>query len=235
MSTKPQWHKPSWSTKQQARLRALLARQAKNPDKVLISYCCTDQWGGPANGGVGKLRARTGAVQRLTKGNLSICSYGFHATKEPHRWAGKRVWIVALLGERQEQGDKAAALKREIVGEILPEDCMDQSVAARMNLARAYLAGANLAGANLAGANLAGANLEGANLEGANLEGANLAGAYLAGANLVGAYLAGANLAGANLAGAYLVGAYLVGNARPIWLPDLYEVRDGHICRKESW
>jgi uncharacterized protein YjbI with pentapeptide repeats len=91
---------------------------------------------------------------------------------------------VALLGDRQEQGDKSAALKREIIGEILPEDCIDQSVAARMNLGGAYLRGAYLGGANLGGANLG--------------------------------------------------GAYLGGSERPTWLPDLYEIRNGYICRKES-
>jgi uncharacterized protein YjbI with pentapeptide repeats len=106
------------------------------------------------------------------------------------------------------------------------------------NLGGANLRGANLDGAYLGGAYLDGAHLDGAHLDGAYLDGAHLRGANLDGAYLDGAYLGGANLDGANLDGAYLRwanlgGAYLGGSARPTWLPELYEVRDGYICRKE--
>ena len=116
-------------------------------------------------------------------GPLRECSgHALHATRDPHRWAGCRVWIVALIGERIDGSDhKSAALCREIVGEVLPEDASDLRVAVRVGIRN--LAGANLAGANLYGANLAGANLYGANLIRANLDRANLDRANLYGAN----------------------------------------------------
>jgi hypothetical protein len=37
---------------------------------------------------------------------------------QPDEWKGERLWVVALYGEVQFEGDKCAALKREILGEI---------------------------------------------------------------------------------------------------------------------
>jgi hypothetical protein len=92
-----------------------------------------------------------------------------HATREPHMWRGTRVWVVALHGERADYDTKSAALVREIVGEVPPEDVLDARIAVRMGVRLGDLEGANLAGANLARADLAGANLAYANLAGANL------------------------------------------------------------------
>ena len=47
-----------------------------------------------------------------------MCSlHALHATTDPPRWQGDRVWIVALFGEVQRAGDKLGALHREILGE----------------------------------------------------------------------------------------------------------------------
>ena len=222
-------HETTWPVAQRERLEALLRAQADDPSTTWIGYYCSDAWGRASNGGDQTERVHAGLVQRID-GPLEICTpRGLHATREPHRWRGVRVWVVALLGPHQEEDDKAAALVREIVGEVMPEDVFDPSLAARMGLARAYLTGANLRGAYLVGANLRGANLGGANLGDADLVGANLGGAYLRGANL-----ARANLVGAYLVGAYIVGAYIGGTERPPWLPEQWIVtRDGYVARRE--
>lgn len=213
-----------WTDAQRMRLRALMDDERHNPSTTWIGYWCSDAWGRPANGGVAvhadgiaataarvrargtqgapppdppqSMRAEPGAVQRID-GPLEICTpRALHATRQPHRWKGARVWMVALLGPRQDHDDKSAALAREIIGEILPHEAIaDPSLATRL------LAFDLLRAADLVGANLRGANLDGANLDGANLGGANLDGAYLRGANLYGANLRGANLVGANLGG----------------------------------
>jgi uncharacterized protein YjbI with pentapeptide repeats len=94
---------------------------------------------------------------------------------------------VALFGEVQKEGDKLGALKREILGEILPNECLDDSIGVRIG--RKDLSGADLSGAYLSGADLNGANLSRADLSGADLNGADLSGANLDGANLNRAYL----------------------------------------------
>lgn len=37
----------------------------------------------------------------------------------PPKWKGERLWVVALIGEVQEDGDKLGALCREIIGECV--------------------------------------------------------------------------------------------------------------------
>ena len=220
-----------WTDAQRERLCALMT----DPN-AWIGYWCTDPHGQPARYGTPLPRAAApGVIHEAPGPLLPKCGAGqLHATRQAHRWPGVRVWIVALLGARRGDDEKSWALRREVVGEVLPaEAILDAGVALRLsawrlgaNLEGAYLARANLEGAYLARANLEGADLRGANLARANLEGADLRGAYLAGADLRGAnlaranladadlrgaYLAGAKLAGANLEGAYLAGAYLAG------------------------
>jgi len=201
-----------WTDRQIALLERL------DRQRAVFCYWCSDAWGFPSNGGTCTVRARP-ALEQTEPGPMSLCERGtLHATREPHRWQGVRVWVVALLGDVVEQDHKLGALKRVFVGEFLPGDQCPPSCRAAM---RADLRGANLGGANLRGADLGGADLRGANLGGANLEradlgGADLGGAYLGGANLElanfgGAYLGGANLELADLGGAYLGGAYLGG------------------------
>jgi hypothetical protein len=192
----------SWTDAQREHLQRLIDSGAT------IAYWCSDAHGRPANHAMERpweWTARPGLVQTVDGPLKTCCPRALHATFEPHRWRGTRVWVVGLVGKvMADQDGKLGALRREIVGEVLPEEAFSPSVGVRIG--RRDLGGANLEGANLRGANLEGANLRGANLQGAYLRGANLEGAYLEGANLGGAYLGGANLGGAYLRGADLAG-----------------------------
>ena len=203
-----------WTEKQCERLRACI----KAGDT--IAFWCSDAFGRPSNGGSLTIeRAAPGVIHR-GKGD-ALCEDGtLHATHQPHQWAGVRVWIVACREIVGEQPDKLGCREREIIGEVLPEEAIEASVACRLGGARANLSGANLSRANLYGAYLYGANLSGANLSRANLSGANLSRANLSRANLSGANLSGANLSGANLPGANLSGANLSGAT--LYVANLY-------------
>jgi len=73
--------------------------------------------GTPANGGSGKPVA-VGDVQK-ENGPLVLCRKGtLHATLDPHKWKGDRLWIVALYGEVARDQSKVGALEREILGEV---------------------------------------------------------------------------------------------------------------------
>ena len=161
-----------WTEKQCERLRACI----KAGDT--IAFWCSDAFGRPSNGGSLTIeRAAPGVIHR-GKGD-ALCEAGtLHATHQPHRWAGVRVWIVACREIVGEQSDKLGCREREIIGEVLPEEAIEASVACRLGGARANLSRANLSGANLSGANLSGADLSGADLYGADLSGADLYGAY---------------------------------------------------------
>ena len=164
-----------WTAKQRNHLRRLMRQGAR------IAYWCSDAQGRPANHRMEPAEApawaaRPGLVQEVA-GPLRACSeHALHATLEPHRWAGCRVWVVGLVGEVVEGADRLACLRREIVGEVLPECALDPSVGVRVG--RRDLAGANLSGANLSWANLSGADLSGAYLSESRLAGANLSGCY---------------------------------------------------------
>jgi hypothetical protein len=93
---------------------AVLAPYQK-PDATL-AFWKSDRNGKPANGGSGTV-AKIGIVEELPP-PLSICSRGFHATLNPAKWSGERLWIVALYGEIQTEDDKLCALKREFIAEI---------------------------------------------------------------------------------------------------------------------
>ena len=78
----------------------------------------SDENGMATNGGRSKEAARPGLIEEI-EGPLGICTArGLHATMNPEKYSGQRVWVVALFGEVQWQGDKCAALKREIIGEL---------------------------------------------------------------------------------------------------------------------
>ena len=136
-----------WTDTQRTRLRACI--EAGDT----IAYWCSDAFGRPSNGGnITIERAAPGVVH--TAPGAELCAPGtLHATEQPHRWAGLRVWIVACRGVIGRQHDKLGCREREILGEILPEEAIEPSVAIRVG------AGADLAGANLARAYLARANL----------------------------------------------------------------------------
>jgi len=188
-----------------------------------IAYWCSDAHGYPCNGGRSATPARSGQRQVLDS-QLEPCSKrALHATLEPHRWIGSRVWVVALRGVVYKDDTKLAALDREILGEVLPHEAWTPSVGARLgrkDLEGADLCGARLESANLRGADfthanlreasLANADLRGADLTSANLRDACLTRADLRDANLTDANLASTNLAYANFEGAHLAYASLV-------------------------
>jgi hypothetical protein len=52
-------------------------------------------------------------------GPLEVCTpKALHGTLAPWKWKGERCFVVALIGEVQEQEDKLGALKREILAEV---------------------------------------------------------------------------------------------------------------------
>jgi hypothetical protein len=84
-----------------------------------IAYWRSDKDGRPSNGGVAD-PAEPGVIQKVD-GPLSICTKrALHATYTPGKWKGDRIWLVALIGEVQEQEDKLASLEREIIAGITP-------------------------------------------------------------------------------------------------------------------
>ena len=159
----------SWTDEQRARATKLYSAG------WTLAYWCGDAHGRPANGGSG-VTASVGAVHVGTPG-AAICEPGcLHATYEPHRWRGARVWVVALEAPVIRSDAKIGTNgRREIIAEVLPENAISQSVGAR--LGRKDLSGANLIRAGLIRANLSGADLRDANLEDANLIRADLRGA----------------------------------------------------------
>jgi hypothetical protein len=56
------------------------------------------------------------------KGPLVACQAGaLHATMNPSKWKGERLWVVALYPPIETvDEDKFASLKREIIAEIVP-------------------------------------------------------------------------------------------------------------------
>ncbi len=102
-----------WPEAVQSRLQEL------ELDATAIAFWRSDSKGLPSNGGSEEITpAAPGVVHELT-GSLKICtSRGLHATMDPDKWEGERLWVVALFGEVQWQEDKCAALKREILAEI---------------------------------------------------------------------------------------------------------------------
>lgn len=163
-----------WTDTQRARLCALMT----DPN-AWIGYWCSDTRGQPARYGTTlPLVAAPGVIHEAPGPLRDACGAGqLHATRQAHRWPGVRVWIVALLGARRGNDEKSWALRREVVGEVLPaEAILDAGVALRLS---AWRLGANLEGADLRGASLRGADLRGTDLTEADLTYADLEGADL--------------------------------------------------------
>lgn len=104
-----------WKKEQVKRFEEL----EKDPDAVLALWN-SDKNGKPCNGGSRRCTAaRPGLIQRAKKPFLMCGPNALHATMTPEEWDGERVWIVALLGEKNINFyQKMGATKREILGEI---------------------------------------------------------------------------------------------------------------------
>ena len=98
-----------WTDAQRARLSGI--------GGAFVAFWRSDKHGKPSNGGNGA-PVGVGSVQEIA-GPLVLCGpRALHATMNPDKWRGERVWIVALHGEVIHQDDKCGALKREILGEV---------------------------------------------------------------------------------------------------------------------
>src|SRR3990167_8900835 len=190
----------SWNCEQVERMNVLA-----NDPAMKLAFYCSDQHGRAINGGTKNLICYAGAIHELVE-PLELCGNALHATYTPHHWRGCRVWVVALQNSRID-GNKLGALYREIIGEILPEDCISASIGVRIGLLN--LSGASLTNVNLWNANLSYANLWNANLSNANLSNVNLWNANLWNADLLYAKLSYANLSYANLSNVNLWNANL--------------------------
>ena len=177
-----------WTAKQRNHLRRMQKASA------VFAYYLTDSHGRPSNHKFNnildarKWTVKPGIIQRVD-GPLVACSENaLHATLEPHKWVGNRVWVVAFLGEVKYLNNKIAGLHREIIGEVMPEEALSPSVGVKLgrkDLGGADLSSADLRSANLIYADLRSANLSYANLSYADLRDANLSSADLRDANLI--------------------------------------------------
>ena len=85
-----------------------------------VAYWKSDSHGRPSNGSSGTVAA-VGLVEHLPGPIRDDCGKGqLHATGDPTKWEGSRLWLVALHGEvRHDESDrKMWALKREILAEL---------------------------------------------------------------------------------------------------------------------
>ncbi len=87
-------------------------------DGAIIAFWRSDKDGKPCNGGTGVSR-HVGMVEE-EKGPLVPCRAGaLHATMQPGKWKGARLWVVILYQPVTiVEDDKFASLKREIVAEL---------------------------------------------------------------------------------------------------------------------
>ena len=101
----------TWSAKQRKRLREL--------GGAFLAFWKSDKDGFPANGGSLPKPVTVGAIHE-TGGPLNLCKRGtLHATLNPDKWRGERLWVVALIGEVAVSDDKVGALQREVLGEVV--------------------------------------------------------------------------------------------------------------------
>ncbi len=95
-----------------------LLQAVKYPADAFLAFWKSDKKGLPANGGRSKVPAHVGMIEEI-KGPLHLCGAGaLHATLDPDKWSGERVWLVALHGEVAIGENKVGALKREILAEV---------------------------------------------------------------------------------------------------------------------
>ena len=82
-----------------------------------MGFWWSDSAGLPVNGGAWDRPAAVGMVQEIA-GPLVLCSHALHATADPARWYGDRLWVVALHGPVAVGHGKIGALRREFVAEV---------------------------------------------------------------------------------------------------------------------
>jgi hypothetical protein len=74
------------------------------------------------------MTAAAPGVIHESPGPLCLCEPGtLHATLNPPKWRGERLWIVRLHGEVVGDEDKYGCLKREIVCEVMDEAAPDST------------------------------------------------------------------------------------------------------------
>ena len=83
-----------------------------------LAFWKSDKNGYPSNGGT----IRSGVVpglEQTVNPPLTLCGpHALHATLNPDKWRGDRLWLVELQGEVLFDDDKCGALKRTILAEI---------------------------------------------------------------------------------------------------------------------
>jgi hypothetical protein len=101
-----------WTEKQRSRLEAIWNSSSA------IAFWKSDKKGLPCNSGT-ELEPAAPGITHNSSGPLKLCSVGtLHATMNPDKWKGERLWVVALFGNVKRENDKFGALEREILGEI---------------------------------------------------------------------------------------------------------------------
>jgi hypothetical protein len=105
--------KAKWSEVQQAHLRKC------ETEASVLAFWKSHKDGTPSNGG-GAIAPASAGMVHISRGPLRLCKNGtLHATMNPDKWNGERVWVVALFGETVGDQEKYGALHREIIGEIV--------------------------------------------------------------------------------------------------------------------
>ena len=98
--------------------QAYLAQSATCPPGATLAFWKSDREGKPSNGG-SQTVAGIGLVEELPGPLPESCGRGaFHATLNPQKWNGERLWIVAMHGEVRHGEDKLWGLKREFLAEV---------------------------------------------------------------------------------------------------------------------
>jgi hypothetical protein len=93
----------------------LLAEAVGGPGALLWR---SDAEGHPCNSGRGD-PVHVGLIQELPREQLvQICQSGFHASSNPEKWSGPRLWIVRVEGDVQTDGEKVCGRKRTILAEF---------------------------------------------------------------------------------------------------------------------
>ena len=114
------WKTIAWDTVMRWNLESKHRLQAAKNAGAFIALWKSGSDGKASNGGSMAFIATPGLSQEVS-GPLKLCGRNaLHATLNPSKWKGDRVWVVALYGEVLREGDKVGALKREIIGEITP-------------------------------------------------------------------------------------------------------------------